>query len=164
MAPPGTYAVLDRTWRDGDVVTVQLPMPLTVRNAIGGGVYVDAGPLLYSFPIKERWEEDKTDYPEMRGKRSANSSFRCWSITPSGPWNFGLAGAPTFGPKADRGLNQLFRTVSVPARRVQWELSEGKYTPPLPAQPKAVTVNSETLTLIPYGLTQLRLTVFPSLL
>ena len=124
---------------------------------------MEAGPLLYSFPIRERWEEDRTDYPSMRGKHSENPSFRSWNITPNGPWNFALAGTPAYGTLADRGLDQPFRTVTVPARRIDWALEEGRYTPDLPVSPKPVTEKPEMLTLIPYGLTQLRLTVFPEL-
>ena len=166
-ATPGTFVTLDRIWRDGDVVALRLPMPLevkTVQESNGArGTYVEAGPLLYSFPIRERWEEDRTDYPSMRGKHSENPSFRSWNITPNGPWNFALAGTPAYGTLADRGLDQPFRTVTVPARRIDWALEEGRYTPDLPVSPKPVTEKPETLTLIPYGLTQLRLTVFPEL-
>ena len=166
-ATPGTFVTLDRIWRDGDVVALRLPMPLTVKtvqeSSGARGTYVEAGPLLYCFPIRERWEEDRTDYPSMRGKHSENPSFRSWNITPNGPWNFALAGTPAYGTLADRGLDQPFRTVTVPARRIDWALEEGRYTPDLPVSPKPVTEKPETLTLIPYGLTQLRLTVFPEL-
>lgn len=166
-AAPGTFMTLERTWRDGDVVSLRLPMPLevkTLRETSGAkGAYVDAGPLLYSFPIRERWEEDRTDYPYLHGKRSENPSFRSWNITPNGPWNFALAGEPAFGSEAERGLDQPFRTVKVAARRIEWALEKGIYTPDLPVEPKPVTEQPETLTLIPYGLTQLRLTVFPAL-
>ena len=166
-ATPGTFVTLDRTWRDGDVVSLRLPMPLEVQpvkeSSGAEGAYVVAGPLLYSFPIRERWEEDRTEYPSMRGKHSENPSFRCWNITPAGPWNFAMVGTPAYGPLAVRGLDQPFRTVTVSARRIEWALEEDRYTPELPVSPRPVTENPETLTLIPYGLTQLRLTVFPSL-
>ena len=53
--------------------------------------------------------------------------------------------------------------IRVPAKKIRWELEEERYTPRLPeggvAQPISDTV--EYLDLIPYGCTELRLTVFP---
>jgi hypothetical protein len=53
--------------------------------------------------------------------------------------------------------------VKLPVKKIEWELEENRYTPRVPS-PKDVKVLSdrvEYLDLIPYGHTELRLTVFP---
>jgi hypothetical protein len=62
-------------------------------------------------------------------------------------------------------------TLTVPARKIEgWELQanpdnpEQKFTPPLPdLTVSKVSDAAETLTLVPYGSTQLRMTIFPDL-
>lgn len=53
--------------------------------------------------------------------------------------------------------------VRVPVKRIDWMLEEGRYTPRLPegGKVRAISDDIEYLELIPYGCTELRLTVFP---
>lgn len=48
-------------------------------------------------------------------------------------------------------------------KRIKWELEGGKYTPrvPSPADVEVLSPKVEYLELVPYGGTELRLTVFP---
>jgi hypothetical protein len=60
--------------------------------------------------------------------------------------------------------------VTVPARKIEdWELQANpdnpaqKFTPPLPdLRTSKVSEQVERLTLVPYGSTQLRVTIFPA--
>jgi hypothetical protein len=62
-------------------------------------------------------------------------------------------------------------TLTVPARRIEdWELQSNpdnpsqKFTPPLPdLSVSKVSETVERVTLVPYGSTQLRVTIFPAL-
>ena len=53
--------------------------------------------------------------------------------------------------------------IRVPVKRIDWTLEEERYTPRLPEGGKARAISDKTeyLDLIPYGCTELRLTVFP---
>ena len=81
-ARPLSYIVLDRTWKDGDRVTLQLPMQIAVRRwpKNQDAASVSYGPLSFSLAIKERWEkygDTKAKWPE-------------WEVFPESAWNYGL--------------------------------------------------------------------------
>ena len=56
-AGPLSYLVIDRPWRDGDRVSLRLPMRVAVRKWARNkdSVSVDYGPLTFSLQIGERW-------------------------------------------------------------------------------------------------------------
>src|SRR5688572_1436372 len=82
--PRGKMAKIDRTWRSGDKLVLELPMKVAVgewtKNR--GVVSVDRGPLTYSLYIKE-------DYKRHGG----TDAWPAWDIFPATPWNYGLAAA-----------------------------------------------------------------------
>jgi hypothetical protein len=51
----------------------------------------------------------------------------------------------------------------IPVRQIEWNLEEERYTPAMPEQGHLKLLSSETqyIDLVPYGCTELRLTVFP---
>ena len=120
-------------------------------------VYVQRGPLLYSYAIPQNKTEDSKVYENMNGKVPGDSSFKCWSIEPAGAWNYAV--------DISKEVKLMFvdGKVKIPVKKIEWELEENRYTPRVPS-PKDVKVLSdqvEYLDLIPYGHTELRLTVFP---
>lgn len=163
------YHKIYRRFKDGDRIDIILDMPVRVTYPNAQGVSFERGPVLFSYPIPEKWEEDKNDYPQMRGKKSENPDFKCWNITPAGPYNYAF-------DEPHYHLNDLETSVedypfdnppysiSVAVKQIDWALDEGKYTPVMPKYGvKELTKEWEIIDLIPYGCTQLRLTVFPIL-
>ena len=136
-------------------------MEVRRQSAYGGGAWFERGPLVYAYPIPSLWTKDTRRYENMNGKYPADDeAFPCWSITPAGQWNFALPedAVAEFVQTPD---GPRLRVAAVP---VDWQLFEGPggalMTPPLPESPESVG-EAQTIELMPYGQTELRLTVFP---
>ena len=188
---PGTFATIRRTFRDGDALELDFPMETVfeevprcryvIKDAVSKwvgpidgpsgsqGTVVRRGPLLFAYPIAEDRTEDTAEHANMRGKKSRNPAFKCWNLRPAGPFNFALAERTAEVVVSPSAENDGFAasvppvSVNVKARRIAWELERGKMTPRNPEAPRAVSDEVETLSLVPYGSTMLRLAVFPDL-
>ena len=172
--PAGTFVTLRRKFRNGDRIRLCLSMQPVMNTVPGQGIYVQRGPLLFSYPVPQRKTADRTVYANMNGKVPGNPEFECWSIEPAGPWNYALCSDPVIPLKVIRTKPAAAGSypfdpehtpvkISVPVKPIDWELEKGRYTPRLPAEgiARAVSDRIEYLELIPYGCTELRLTVFP---
>lgn len=120
-------------------------------------VYVQRGPLLYSYAIPQTKTEDTKVYSYMHGKVPGDPSFKCWNIEPSGNWNYAVDIRKKVRLKYSNG------TIRIPVKRIRWELEGGRFTPrvPSPDEVEVISYKTEYIDLVPYGGTELRLTVFP---
>ena len=172
--PAGTFVTLRRKFRNGDRIRLCLSMQPVMNTVPGQGIYVQRGPLLFSYPVPQRKTADRTVYANMNGKVPGNPEFECWNIEPAGSWNYALCSDPVIPLKVIRTKPAAAGSypfdpehtpvkISVPVKPIDWELEKGRYTPRLPAEgiARAVSDRIEYLELIPYGCTELRLTVFP---
>jgi hypothetical protein len=190
---PGTFVKLDRIYRQGDCVTLTLPMDLKLSHWSGGGIAIERGPLVYSLRIEEDWQRNMEE-------TSSGDDFPIWNLYPTSRWNYALAIDEN---NLDREVEVIYREMSqepwdikstplelkVPARTVEgWDIErkstilkqawhekgcpleirevEGdfKLTPPLPpveSLSERLGREIEKVTLVPYGCTRLRLTIFP---
>lgn len=157
----GSYARVERLWKDGDTVDLSFPMEVRVERRYRGSVTLKRGPLVYSLKIGERWER-------IRGTDDCPD----YAVHPTTPWNYALAIDPE-NPDVEVITRQpgevIFGSGHAPVelrvkgRRLPgWDLVNNQ-AGPLPESPVTSGEPLEDLTLIPYGCAKLRITEFPLL-
>jgi hypothetical protein len=161
-AAPGLFPI-EREWKDGDVVELRFAPVVRVERAYRNGLAVERGPLVFSLPVGAEWQKIKGEEPHAD-----------WEVHPTTPWNYGLltdAANPGDAfkleqrPVGDVPFSPDGAPLALQAKGRQlpeWKLVAGS-AGPLPESPAASSQPDEDLTLIPYGATNLRLTVFPQI-
>lgn len=170
----GTFVKLPKAVKCGDVVTLTLPMTIEKKALEGQGVCFQRGPLLYAYAIPQQMTEDTEQYANMHGKMPENPDFKCWNITPTGAFNYAytddgqsvqyvaVSQQHTTGT-IPFDLNYTPVKMRIPVKQIDWSLVDDRYTPAQPEQGKLSFLSDATqyIDLVPYGCTELRLTVFP---
>lgn len=167
-AKPLSFFRVSRLWRNGDTVTLRLPMTLQVRTWAQNkdAVSVEHGPLSYSLAIEERWERYGNRHPEWPE----------WEVFPDSPWNYGLELDPSDPTKtlsvvrsSDPVPRQPFTPDSVPvritarARKIpNWSMDRLGMVDVLQQSPARTGEPVEEVTLIPMGAARLRISAFPT--
>lgn len=159
--------IIDRTWEDGDKVTLTLPMQLKTSQWYDFAMSIERGPLVYSLKIGDEWKQkDRGDKYGM-----------FYEVFPKEAWNYALYA------KDVENLNEQFEVIeseingypwnleNAPVRiktrgipLPEWQLSNG--LPLFPAWWGGRSIADEEIafeeiTLVPYGCTTLRITEFP---
>lgn len=151
------YVRIDRTWRDGDMVSILLPMEVRTASRHLNAVSVERGPLVYALPIRELWQP-----------LTARERFNDWEVYPGGPWKYGLVEGTSFTVEEREPIpRQPFEAASSPVRVTasgqlvrNWTLENNSAgTPPLVPDTGDQPVRS--LELVPYGGAKLRIAEFP---
>ncbi|MFE7627620.1 RICIN domain-containing protein [Streptomyces sp. NPDC057509] len=167
-APAGpAFTRIDRTWTDGDRVTLRFPQRTTVRTweHNRGSVSVDRGPLTYSLRIGERYE-----------RIGGTDRFPQYAVHATGPWNYGLVldaedPAASLRPRTVRRLGDdnpftldgTPLTITAKARRVpEWTADDERVVAPLQDSPARSGEPVQDVTLVPMGAARLRITSFPT--
>lgn len=156
-AKPDGYHTLDRTWRDGDTVILRLPMRLRYEPCDQDRVSFARGPLVLALHIG-------TEFQRIGGREEHPD----WALHPTTPWNYAAVleeEGETFALRQAALSAQPFNpdhapvVVTIPARRLpDWELTDGCALLP----PATLTADPviESVELIPYGSTYLRISEF----
>ncbi len=165
-ARPLSYLRIERKWKDGDRVTLTLPMKIALRTWTKNNhsVSVDRGPLTYALKIGEKYV-----------KEGGTENWPAWEIHPTSPWNYGLV----FDA---RSLSSSFKVVKrawpkndmpfthegVPlelranGKRIPaWQADQVGLVGKLPLSPVQSDQPTEAITLIPMGAARLRIASFP---
>ncbi len=184
---PGSFVTLERTFAPNDRVTLRLPMTLKLSHWPHGGIGIERGPLVFALRVAERWEVDKDEkrqtpdfpawnlYPDSPWNYALCVDEKSLATAVEVRFN-ALAGDPWRPECAPIELR-------IPARRVRgWNLvrkrqitthyfgrtakrqGDFQFTPQLPepeALPARLAAKLETVTLVPYGCTHLRISIFP---
>jgi len=161
----GRYARIARTWRDGDSVSLNLAMGISVTQwPRNGSVTIDRGPLSYSVRIKEQWNR----------QRGGAKGWPRWTLTPGSPWNYGLCidvndpGKSVRVVEADTVRPQPWSepgapvVLKVPARRIAgWGTGFRNTVDAVREGPVRSDEKLELIEMIPMGCAHLRMTCLP---
>jgi hypothetical protein len=169
---PGSFIALNRQWKNGDVVTLNLPMHLSIRKweKNKDSVSVDYGPLTFALKIGERYEKYRTE-------KSLPADWPSFDVYATTPWNYGLvldSADPTKGievvkkpgPVADQPWTPETCPIElhVKARKIPgWTMDHLNMVGKLQQSPVKSDEPAETVTLIPMGAARLRISQFPTI-
>jgi hypothetical protein len=160
------FIEISRTWNDGDVVTLTLPMTIKTRvwHKNHDAISVDRGPLTYALLIGADWQ-----------RIGGSDAWPEYEVRPTTPWNYGLVVdqsnlAESFRVATRDGplARQPFTPEAAPirltanARRIpQWTTDQKQLLRTLQQCPVKSQEPEETVTLIPMGAARLRIASFP---
>ena len=169
---PGSVTVISREWSDGDIVELSFPMKVTTDTWYENSISVERGPLVYALEIQEEWVRKDNSSDPIHGEFY-------WEVHPKSPWNYGLVDfddpEEAFDVTVDEhkldsnwywNLESAPIVITAKAKRIPyWTLYNGM-TGPIPysrmyGNPVIRDKREETIRLIPYGCTTLRISEFP---
>lgn len=162
-ATPGTFYQIDKVWNGRESVAVELTFATELRDGFEGMKSVVRGPLLYALPIDAEWH--RLEYV----KRGVVRKFPyCdYELLPRSPWGFALAGEDLTPVELPLDGEYPFSPESAPIALeatlipISWSEKNGVAAPtPDSLTPTGAAVQAR---LIPYGCTNLRMSVMPSL-
>lgn len=152
------FVRVERKWQAGDAVRLHLPMQVRVQTgrdrntADAPYAAVSYGPLLFALPIADAKDANTPDpagrwryaWDSQDVEAADNTSLAVQRTAMPPRWDWPLA-APL--------------QLRARAAAIEWELDPK--APHLPSGPIAVTTSAETVTLVPYGCTKFRISMFP---
>jgi hypothetical protein len=167
-ATPQSFLAVNRTWKNGDVISLHLPMHTKVNTwaANNNAVSVDHGPLTFALMFDEDWKQT-----------GGTAQWPQYEVHPKSAWNYGLvldqnhpeksfdvirkSGAMPENPWTHE-TNPI--ELRVKARKIpQWQADRYNVVDLLQPSPARSTEPVETVTLIPMGAARLRISAFPEI-
>jgi hypothetical protein len=168
-AKGGEIATVNRTWKSGDQLTLQLPVEVTTTVWGRNSRSVERGPLVYALKLNEKWE---------KGTDAEEGDYL--SVYPKEVWNFALQRAAVEKPSEQLqfsvvkpagddfvwNLEHAPLQITAPAKRLPgWEAVNGVAYQPVTDRNgfyKGKTDSAiQKITLVPYGCTKVRIVAFP---
>ena len=173
----GSYACINREWKNNDVVELMVPMDFTVRQwqVNKNSLSVNYGPLTLSLKIDEVYkmlDSRETAIGDSKWQENADASaWPTFEIYPGSSWNYALmANLPiTVERKAWPADNNPFTITNVPLEfkakgRIvpEWMIDEYGLCGVLPYENAKKSDKIDDIKLVPMGAARLRITAFPT--
>jgi hypothetical protein len=183
-AKGGTNFKITERWKDGDQITIDIPMHIRSEKRFNNSTSILRGPLYFSLRIEKEFKQVKINYDNFSYKGSVD-----WEIYPASSWNYGLI---IDNENPSRGLeikeNPIGKYPFSDKDDMVWSEDSGQYVPygndaPLvisargvkipawilknnsadvpPLSPVITEGDPEIIKLVPYGCARLRITEFP---
>jgi len=179
----GKYVCLSQQWKEGDVVTLSLPMRVksTVWQQNKSSVSVNYGPLTLSLKIDEEYEaHDSRDHEfvqdDSHWQEGVDASlWPCYVLRAKSDWNYGLVvdeqNLPVnFSiirksyPEDDRPFTlegTPLEFTAVGRQIPSWKFDSTGMTDMLPTKFAPRASETTPITLVPMGAARLRISAFP---
>ena len=172
-AKAGTFHRVEREWRGSTTIALRFPMKAAMTVRYNDNVAIERGPLVFALRIGEEWTRINADKPHRELPHGD------WEVRPTTPWNYGIVverGAPVGLTFAEQPLGEIPFSpegagvmAKVSVRRVpSWGISRGwaseisSTDAEWADSSKRLSLEPiETVELIPYGCTNIRITEFP---
>jgi hypothetical protein len=176
---PLSYAMIKRTWNNGDKVEMKLPAGIEVKTwkENKNSVSVTRGPLSFSLKIAEKWVayEGKSRDGKKWVESDGGNKWPAYEVNATSPWNYALVldstdPAGSFevvrkpGPVAAQPFTPQTAPIELRAKAKKipgWTIDELGLVGKLPDSPVQSGKPVETVTLIPMGAARLRISAFP---
>lgn len=164
----GQIVRIKRTWNKNDQVDLFFPNEITTKNWAKNSRSIEKGALIYALKIKE---EVKKEIHPQEGEYL--------EIMPKSDWNFGLLKSTIANPVPNTNFHKVpfpkdfkwnsisspFEITTLGKKIPDWITQDGVAHQPITTRTGVYegTVNkeSETIHLIPFGFTRLRIVAFP---
>src|SRR5260370_3340172 len=138
------FIVIDRTWHSGDRVDLAVGVETRTEPGFNQSVSVQHGALLFSLPIREKWE-----------KLRDQGLTADWEVYPTSAWNYGIEEGARFQRIEQPVTSIPFSSQNPPVivttklRPVPEWTTDTDYASPPPVSPVAVADGApEVVTLI----------------
>jgi hypothetical protein len=184
MVPGGSSYRINEKWKDGDQLSMEIPMKMRIEKRYNGSLSLLRGPLYFSLRIDKEFKKIKIRNDTLTYKGAVN-----WEIIPKSPWNFGLlidtknimndmileeypVGRYPFSDKGDMIWSSdsgkyvsyegnaplVIKTRGIKIQ--EWTMKNNSADVP-PVSPVRSEGDPERIELVPYGCARLRITEFP---
>lgn len=159
---------IEREWKNSDILELEFPMKVITSNWGRNSRAIERGPLVYALKVGEKWStstlKEEGDYFE---------------VFPTTDWNYGLVktvidspaqnavvSAKTLTSKYPWNLENSPIEIKVKGRKIPgWTAVNGVAYQPVTDRngiyKGEVSKETETITLVPYGCSTLRIVAFP---
>lgn len=164
----GSFFRIQRTWKQGDLVTINLPMSIRTIAGPSRAVAIHRGPLVYSLRIGENWTVRKQDplglgFDELEAHAATpwNYALQLDPANPGASLTFTNYGKPINPFDPSQPSVALFAKASqLPTWTIGWR---GTHAFEPPVSPAASTNPLVSVRLVPFGSQHLRISWFPYL-